>query len=124
MYCSKATLLALVGLFLWLAACTGYRPAPTWTGAEYERVRVTKTDGTHVEIREAQFTADGIEGWSHYRDEFRVCVPQQEVSKVEEAFTDPDKTGQAVLGGLLVAAAAVGAYMLFTWDGPFGTCCR
>ena len=92
--------LFLIALFLWVTACTSYKQIEADEVVDYDKVRITRTDGERETIREPRIEADTIKG----REE--VAVALDEVSTVEGQYVSSLKTfGLVVFIGATVAAA-------------------
>jgi len=58
---SRPASLALVGLFLWVSACTSYKHVdPPFAG--HKTIRVTKTDGSDWNLSQPRLEADSLIG--------------------------------------------------------------
>jgi hypothetical protein len=116
--CSRTVALALVGLLLWVPACTNYKVIPVSEAPEHGKVRVTLTDGERETLREPWIDGDSIKAYTNesvgnlgpqQRAEDAqdvVVIPLDQVTEVEAKGTDVAATViLAVLGAGLVAAA-------------------
>jgi len=57
---SRPVSLALVGLFVWVTACTSYRQIEIGEVADHTKVRVTLTDGETETIHEPWVEANSL----------------------------------------------------------------
>jgi len=112
---SRPVSLALVGLFVWVTACTSYRQIELAQVADYGQVRVTFADGERVVVPQDAFVGDSLYLWkeaqpaAHY-GKVQVWYPLDQVSLVEGRHGDATKTGGLVvlvLGGLVALTALV-----------------
>ena len=63
MFRNRAVSLALVGLFVWVTACsTTYTQIEPGEVADHDHVRVTLTDGEKTELHEPALDADSLRG--------------------------------------------------------------
>ena len=60
---SRPISLALVGLFLWLNACTSYKQIGQVEVADYGKARVTLDDGSQFVVAHPQIEADSLVGF-------------------------------------------------------------
>ncbi|MGB5675356.1 MAG: hypothetical protein WBO43_12495 [Gemmatimonadota bacterium] len=113
MYRSRAVSLALVGLFVWVTACTSYKQIEIADVTEHGQVRVTLTDGERETVRDPRVEADSITGLGErvrpdVRDRVPLSIALDQVETLEATHVSAVKTvGLAVglLGGLLALAA-------------------
>lgn len=114
MFRNRTVSLALVGLFLWVTACTSYRQIELAEVADHGKVRVTLTDGEHETLRDPWVEADSIrahENRESERDYYDpiVVIPLDEVVTLEAVGTDAAKTtGTVALVLVGIAAVAFG----------------
>jgi len=77
-------------------------------------IRVTMTDGTTVEVKDAYVREGTLYGSGlmagHYWGK-PVALPLKNIVKIEERYIDGVQTGLAVLGGLVV----VGGIVVVVW---------
>jgi len=104
--------LALVGLFLWVTACTSYKQIEIAEVADYEEVRVTLTDGERLVLSDVTVEGDSIYYWqkadesAHY-DEVRVSSPLDQVVEAEVS-------GAGTAGTVFLVVAIVAGALLVT----------
>ena len=90
------TSLVLVGLFLWVTACTSYKQIELGEIAHHEKIRVATTDGLRETIHSPRVEADSIKGGESE------AVSLDQVAEVESAQTDWYSTGVLIGVGALV----------------------
>ncbi len=104
MFRNRAVSLVLVGLFVWVTACSSYSYIGLSEIADHGTVRVTTTDGDRTTVHDPRVEADSIKG------EDAGAIPVDEVVKLEAVGTDEVSTVFTVLGvfvGVLVVTYAV-----------------
>ena len=117
MFRSRPISLALVGLFLWVTACTSYKQIELAEVADYVEVRVTFSDGEQLVLRDVTVEGDSIRYWqkaeesAHY-DDVRVASPLDQVSVVEGR--------QDSVGVALLVFASLTAVCIATCDFELG----
>jgi len=105
---SRPVSLALVGLFVWVSACTTYTQIGLNEVADHEKIRVTTSDGERDIIRDPRVDGDSIKG--HLQQERRVIInplwsmPVDHVAELEAVGTSAS--------GLKVVAIVVGAALV------------
>ena len=96
-----------------LAGCTYWKNEPpvgaaaVLTEARSRNVRVTKADGTRVELQDARIANDTLSGLGENRDTVRLAV--LDVMQLEVRANDPYRTaliGVVLVGGLLITGAS------------------
>lgn len=95
----RSVTLVLVGLVLWLTACTSYRRIKLEQVPGYDQVRVTTTDETRYDLKSPIVRGDTIRG-----QEVVPAIPLTKVAKLEGREPNVLKTLGAVLGFAAVAA--------------------
>jgi len=100
--------LALVGLFIWVTACTSYKQIQLGEIADYGKVRVTTTIGERQTIREPRVEADSIRGKDAY------AIPLDQIAEFEAVSTDEVGTVFTVLGVVVLAGAVVFYFVVCT----------
>ncbi|MFC1530660.1 hypothetical protein ACFL5T_00140 [Gemmatimonadota bacterium] len=117
MFRNRPTSLALIGMFVWLTACTSYKQIQVADVADHGKVRVTTSDGERETIHEPRVEADTIKGQVNEGVEIpnwvTRAIPLDQVSEVGVVGTNGVRTAFLVLGSLavvflLVAAACSG----------------
>jgi hypothetical protein len=98
-YRSRPISLALIGLFVWLTACTSYKQIELSEVADYGKVRVTLTGGERETFADPRVEADSIKG----KD--AAAIPLDQVAEVEAKKKDLAST--LVLVGVGVALVTV-----------------
>jgi hypothetical protein len=83
-------------------------------------VRITRTDGTSATLRQAAVSGDSLVGYADGDPPQRTAIALRDVARVDERRVDADRTGLAVIGGIvgLGVAALVGLLLLFAAMGP------
>ena len=99
MFRNQALSLALVGLFIWVTACTSYKQIELGEVGDYGKVRVTLTDGERGTVADPRVEADSIKG----KDS--AAIPLDQVAEVEAKKKDVAST--LVLVGVGVALVTV-----------------
>ena len=100
MFRSRPVSLALVGLFVWVTACSSYRQIEVGEVADHGKVRVTLTDGERETIHEPWVEGDSI------RSKDADAIPLGQVAEFEAVGTDEIGTVFTVLGVSVLAFAA------------------
>ncbi len=93
--------MALVGLFLWVTACTSYKQIELGEVADHGKVRVTLTDGERETIRDPRIVGDLIVGGG------LKMIPLVQVAELEAVSIDEVGTILTVLAVAVVIGAAV-----------------
>jgi hypothetical protein len=88
--------LVLVGLFVWVTACTTYTQIEPGEVADHGKVRVTTTDGERETVYDPRVEADSIKGRSR-RGKEALAIPLDQVSELEAVGTDEVGTALIVL---------------------------
>lgn len=101
MFRRRPVSLALVGLFLWVIACTSYKHIELDEVADHGSVRVTTTDGATREFYDAHIQADSIKGRLSSDSEQVYAVSRDGVAEV--AVKDTDVMATVGLVTLIVA---------------------
>ena len=99
MHRSRPISLALVGLFVWLAACTSYTQISLDEVSDYAKVRVTTVEGVRETVADPRVETDSIKG----KDS--AAIPLDQVAEVEAKKKDLAST--LVLVGVGVALVTV-----------------
>ena len=106
MFRSRPVSLALVGLFVWVTACTSYRQIEIGEVADHGKIRVTTTDGQRETMHNPRVEADSIKGHTNKgvesADWVAQAIPVQQVVELEAVGTN---TASIVL--LFIGFAAV-----------------
>jgi len=116
MFRNRPVSLALVGLFVWLTACSSYKHIEVDKVADHGKIRVTTTDGERETIHEPRVETDSIKGLvSQGRPQptkHPWAIPLDQVIELEASGTNVVGTvALAVLGaGLVAAAIALSTY--------------
>jgi hypothetical protein len=102
--------LVLVGLFVWVTACTSYKQIEVGEIADHGKVRVTFTDGECETLRDPWIDGDSIKAYlgnlgPQQRVEEIVAIPLEDVAELGAVGTN--EVG-IVLIGLGVVALALG----------------
>ena len=124
MFRNRPVSLALVGLFVWVTACTSYKQIEVAQVADYGKVRVTFADGERIVLREVEVAEDSIHYWrkaeptSHYSDVW-VSSPLDQVAVVEGRQGDTRKTAMLVVMSF-VGGVALLAVICSSGDGCYG----
>ena len=105
MFRNRAVSLALVGLFLWVTACTSWSPIGISEVADHGKVRVTLTDGEQESIYDPWVEADSIKGHQHIET---LAFPIDQVAGLESHSTNEVGTALAIIGGLLAVITVAG----------------
>ena len=108
MFRSRAVSLALVGLFLWLTACTSYKQIELAEVADYGKVRVTTTDGECETLHKPWVEGDSIKGDDGPPNYEARAIAQSRAKAVEGGSTNAAGTVFLVLGSILIVAVVVG----------------
>ena len=101
MFHSRIVSLALVGLFVWVTACSSYSVIPVGDVSDHGRVRVTLLDGERETIHDPWVQGDSI------RSKDAESIPLDQIAGVETVGTDEVGTVFMVLGIAVVLAAAI-----------------
>jgi hypothetical protein len=119
---SRPVSLALVGLFVWVTACTSYKQIELAEVADHGKVRVTLVDGERETVREPRVEADSIKGFGEkvrpdVKDRAPLSISFDQIETLEATHVSAGKTVGLVVGviGGLVALAAIlyeGSYVL------------
>jgi len=114
---SRPVSLALVGLFLWVTACTSYKQIEPAEVTDHGKVRVTRTDGVRETLRDPWVAADSIRGHEKpgterdYSDPI-VIIPLDQVGTLEVSYVNGGKTvvfvAAVIVGALLIGGLACG----------------
>ena len=119
MFCSRPVSLALVGLFVWVTACSSYTQIELGEVADHNHIRVTTTDGEQRDLYHPVVEADSIKGQLIDRDPGSYIGPDpyarplDEIATFERAHGDAGKTaGAAALTVVVVAGVLVGLVAL------------
>jgi hypothetical protein len=104
--------LVLIGLFVWVTACTSYKQIELAEVTDHGKVRVTFADGERTTLREANVIGDSIsglvrEGRPRPEDVERSFATDQ-VTYVEAKGTNVVGTVFLTFGIAVVLAAAIG----------------
>ena len=120
MFRNRFVSLALVGLFVWVTACSTYTQIGIGDVADHGKVRVTKTDGERETIKDPRVEVDSIKGLVEKAGYLRPrAIPMDEVAALEAVGTDEAGTVFTVLGvflGIVVVAYAVSCAVTDTSD--------
>ncbi len=104
MFRNRPVSLALVGLFIWLTACSSYSQIGLAEVADHGKVRVTLTDGERETVRDPWIEADSIRGRE-------AVFALDQVTKLEAVGTNVAGTVFTVFGAVVLA----GAIFAFIW---------
>jgi len=114
MYRNRPVSLVLVGLFVWVTACTSYTQIELAEVADHGKVRVTLTDGERATIRESRVEADSIKGLAEKNKALGVnqdrapwAIPLDQVAALEAVGTDEVATVFTVLGVVVLVGAVL-----------------
>ena len=123
---SRPVSLALVGLFVWVTACTSSKQIQLGEVADHGKVRVTTTDGERETVHDPRVEADSIKGRGKMvgggsRDRVRVpiAIPLDQVVDLEAVGTDEIGTVLTVVG-VFVGVVLVLAAVVFAAEGGEG----
>jgi len=111
--------LALVGLFVWVTACTSYRQIEVAEVADYDLIELTTTSGEEVKIHRATVEQDSLRGQIQeagriggpvWGDTIAIPLSQVETVRVIEADTGGTVAVLVLVpvGMLAIAAMAYG----------------
>ena len=114
MFRNRPVSLALVGLFVWVTACTSYKQIEPAEVADYDEVRVTLTDGAQRDFYRATVEADSLKGRLDTEGTAVYGIPLDQVSAVEVGGTSAGKTILLVVGVTLGAMVVAGLLMWAT----------
>jgi len=110
--------LALVGLFVWLTACSTHTQIGIDEIADHGKVRVTRTDGERVTIRDPQVEADSIKGVVKKAGYLMPrTIPMDQLAALEAVGTDEAGTVFTVLGVFVGTLLLVGVVTCATSSG-------
>ena len=104
MSCNRPVSLALVGLFMWVTACTSYKQIEIGEVADHTKVRVTLTDGERETIHEPWVEANSI------RSTYSQSIPLDQVAGLEAIGTNEIGTVFLVLGATALVVVIVCAF--------------
>jgi len=101
--------LALVGLFVWVTACTSYKQIGIGEVADHGKVRVTLADSSSVGMFSPHLEDGSLVGNSIANRSRSITVPLDEIAHIEAQRTDGTKTTLLVVGivGVLVIVSAI-----------------
>ena len=123
---SRPVSLALVGLFVWVTACTSSKQIQLGEVADHGKVRVTTTDGERETVHDPRVEADSIKGRGKMvgggsRDRVRVpiAIPLDQVVDLEAVGTDEIGTVLTVVG-VFVGAVLVLVAVAYAAEGGEG----
>jgi hypothetical protein len=111
---SRPVSLALVGLFVWVTACTSYKQIEVGEVSHHGKVRVTLTDGERETLRDPWVDGDSIKAYTsesvgnlgpQQRVTDILAIPLDQVAELGAVSTDEVGTVFTVLGILVVAGA-------------------
>lgn len=108
----RSTSLLLIGLFLWVTACTSYKQIGIGEVADHGKVRVTLASGERETLHDPWVEADSIKGHEHIETH---AFQLDQVTGIEAVSTNEVATVFTVLGiavGVLVIACAASS----CWD--------
>ena len=111
---NRTVSLAVVGLLVWVTACTSYRQIEIGEVADHDKVRITTTDGEALDYYDPRVEADSIKGRGHKDGEMLFALPLNRVSEVEVGGDEPAKTAMLVIG--VIGGAALLAFLGY-WIG-------
>jgi len=104
---SRRVSMALVGLFVWVTACTSYTQIEVDKVADHGRVRVTLTTGERETLHDPRVVADTITGDEGPPSRDTVSYPLDQVVGVEASSTDVPGTVGVVIGAAFVALIVI-----------------
>jgi hypothetical protein len=110
---SRTVSLALVGLFVWVTACTSYKQIEIGEVADHGKVRVTTTDGQKRVLYHTIVEADSLKGGPRhqpdpeYYDPLVYAIPLDQVSGIESVGTNEAATVLTVVGVTVAALVLV-----------------
>ena len=108
MFRNRPVSLALVGLFVWVTACTSYKQIQPADVADYGKVRVTFADGERVVLEDVTVEGDSIHYWEKVEQPaeyaaVRVSSPLDQVVEAEA----PGANSGAIVFGVVVGVVIV-----------------
>ena len=117
MFRSRPVSLTLVGLFVWVTACSSYSQIELGEVADHGKVRVTLTDGERETIHDPSVVTDTIRGHvkSRYEREYSdpiVVIPLDQVSTLEAVGTNEVGTVLVIVGVVAVVFVGIAAIAL------------
>ena len=125
---SRPVSLVLVGLLVWLTACTSYKQVGSVEVADYGKARITLDDGSQFVVAHPQIEADSLVGfkadsWSAerkvYTEDVRVALRQ--VETLEASHTSAGKTVGLVVG-IFVGVLLIGSLIYAATDPCYVFC--
>jgi hypothetical protein len=106
--------LALVGLFVWVTACSTYTQIELQDVGNHGKVRVTTTDGDRIDYYHPRVETDSIKGRAGADSDLVYAIPLERVVVIEEGGSAPGKTIGLVVG--IIFGAGVLAFLGY-WAG-------
>jgi len=109
---SRPVSLALVGLFVWVTACTSSMQIELSEVADHGKVRVTKTDGGRETVYDPRVESDSIRGRFVEDNQPRTvdrAISLDEVAELDAIGTNAGGTVLVVLGSALLVLIIVDA---------------
>jgi hypothetical protein len=106
----------LVGLFVWVTACTSYHQIELGEVADHGKVRVTLTSGERETLHDPALTADSIKGDTGPPKYEAYAFSTDNVAMLEGSTTNVAGTVGLVLGLGLVVILVVGAVQYSQMD--------
>ena len=125
MYRSSTASLALVGLFVWLTACTSYRQIEIGEVADHGNVRVTLTNGERETLHDPWVEGDSIKARTSEtvgnlgalaRVDHTVAIPLDQVAELGAVGSNELGTVFLTFGILVVVGAVIGYLAISTSD--------
>ena len=117
MYRSRPVSLALVGLFVWVTACTSYKQIEVGEVSHHGKVRVTLTDGERETLHDPWVEGDSIR--AHEKPEYErdyydpiAVIPLDQVSTLEAVGTNEVGTVLVIVGVVAVVFVGIAAIAL------------
>jgi len=125
-YRNRPVSLALVGLFIWVTACTSYTQIGIGEVADHGNVRVTLTNGEHETLHDPWVEGDSIKARTSEtvgnlgalaRVDHTVAFPFAQVVALEAVGTDEVGTIFTVLGIAAGVFVIVGSLLVYGCTG-------
>jgi len=116
MFRSRPVSLALVGLFVWVTACTSYKQIEVGEVTHHGKVRVTLTDGERETLHDPWVEGDSIKAYTsetvgrigvQQRVDYVVAIPLDQVAELGAVGTNEVGTVFLVLGIVVVVGSAL-----------------
>ncbi|MGB5302314.1 MAG: hypothetical protein WBO43_12410 [Gemmatimonadota bacterium] len=115
MFRNRPVSLVLVGLFVWVTACTSYKQIEPAEVADYGKVRVTFSDGEQLVLSDVTVEGDSIYYWQKVErpanyPAVRVSSPLDRVVVAEAAGAGTGGIVVAVVAGVVALALVICAF--------------